>query len=383
MHTRRGQLVGLRSATALLSAAFVLLAGCSSGSSGRSASTSTPGEPSSAQAAPPAQSSGGSPASAPASGSASAAPVSPALIDAAKKDGSVTWYTSITESFADDVAKAFQDEYGIKVSVIHLSAGPLGARFSSEEEAGKSPADMLTIADPVLMESATTKGWISPLNVTDTPNLANWPKDDVHSGTYMLIGTQPIGIGYNTSKLNQSQVATWQALASPALKGQWYLVDPTGIIEYITILQLLDTTYGDDFLKSLAANEPKLIKSSTSAAQQMGAGSGIASFPSTTSATASVKNQGGPVDISIPTPTTGVEQYGALVTKAPHPSAAKLLLNFLMSEKGQELFNAGTASSPLGPLPGTLPLPAGYQQPPVDAAVKNQQRLLALVGIHS
>jgi len=51
-----------------------------------------------------------------------------------------------------------------------------------------------------------------------------------------------------------------------------------------------------------------------------------------------------------------------------------------MSQAGQAIFNKGTASSPLGSLAGTLPLPKGYQSFSLSTAEADKQVVLSLIG---
>jgi iron(III) transport system substrate-binding protein len=315
----------------------------------------------------------GSSASAGASGSSG-------VTATAQKEGTLTWYTSIPTAVATNVANAFKAKYGIAVNIVDETSGPMGARFSSEMTSGNSPADLLTIADPVFMSTASTKGWLATLSSAEIPALSTWPASGVTANQYILVGIQALGIMYNSTKLKASQVTSWQALTSKALTGNLDLVNPKGITSYLSLLQLLDKTYGDQFLRKIAAAHPALIDTGTDAAQQIVAGSRLGAFPSGPASIIGLKAQGAPIDLAVPTPTTGIEQFTAVSAKAPHPAAAELLAGYLMSQAGQEIFNKGTASSPLGNLPGTIPLPSGYQAPDITSTLKDEQKLLSLIG---
>jgi iron(III) transport system substrate-binding protein len=316
----------------------------------------------------------------PASSTASGSGASSSVTSAAQKEGSVTWYTSIPQSVATNLGNAFKAKYGVSVNIIDETSGPIGARYSSEMSSGNSPADVLTIADPVFMNTAVSKKWLVTLNSSEVSALSTWPSADVTDSSYILVGIQALGIMYNTGSVKASQLTTWQALTSPALKGNLDLVDPKGITFYLALLELLDKTYGDQFLQQIAATHPSLIDTGTDAAQQIVAGSRLAAFPTGAASIIGLKEQDAPIDLAVPTPTTGIEQFTAVSAKASHPDAAYLLTNYIMSPAGQEIFNKGTASSPLGNLPGTVALPSGYQAPDITATVANEAKLLSLIG---
>ena len=302
------------------------------------------------------------------------------LTAAAKSEGSLTWYTSIPQAIATSVADGFQGRYGITVKTVVLTSGLLTTRFSAEKEAGNSQADVLTVADSVFMGDAVQKKWLASLNMKQLPSLSAVPAADIHHSAYILTGTQPIGISYNSGKLKASQVDRWTDLLSPALKGQLYVVDPANVPSWLAIMDMLRQKYGASFLKELAANQPKYVDSSVPGAQEVAAGSGLAVFPSLLSVSAPLQAQGAKISTVFPSPTTGVEQYTAVSSTAVHPDAARLFVDYLLSRDGQILVNKGTAASVLGNLPGTIPMPAGYQSFSLSTAETDKQTLLSLVG---
>lgn len=302
------------------------------------------------------------------------------LAAAAKSEGSLTWYTSIPQAIATGEATAFQQKYGIPVKTVVLTSGLLTTRFSSEKDAGSNQADVLTVADGIFMSTAQQKKWLATLDKSTLTDLGALPAAAVHDSAYVLTGTQPIGISYDTDKVSSSKVKTWQGLLSSSLKGQLYLVDPTNVPSWLAELDLLREKYGDSFIKQLAAMNPNWVDSSVPGVQQVAAGAGQAVFPSLLSVSNPLKTQGASIDTVFPSPTTGVEQYTAASSTAAHPNAAKLFVDYLMTKAGQQIFNKDTAASPLGNLPGTLPMPKGYQSFDLAKAQADKQAILSLLG---
>jgi iron(III) transport system substrate-binding protein len=298
----------------------------------------------------------------------------------AKSEGSVTWYTSIPQAIATSEATAFQQKYGIPVKTVVLTSGLLTTRFSSEKDAGSDQADVLTVADGIFMGTAQQKKWLATLDPAKLTDLAALPSTALRDKAFVLTGTQPIGISYDTGKVASGKVKTWQGLLSSSLKGQLYLVDPTNVPSWLAELDLLRQKYGDSFLKQLADMKPNWVDSSVPGAQQVAAGAGQAVFPSLLSVSNPLKTQGATIDTVFPSPTTGVEQYTAASSASPHPNAAKLFVDYLMTKAGQEIFNKDTAASPLGNLPGTLPMPKGYQSFDLAKAQADKQAILSLLG---
>src|SRR5213075_1395568 len=74
------------------------------------------------------------------------------IVAAAKKEGSVTLYTSQNPIFLADTAKDFEAKYGIKVTINRQIDATLAQQVSAEKSAGKLNADVLVIASrPIVL----------------------------------------------------------------------------------------------------------------------------------------------------------------------------------------------------------------------------------------
>ena len=70
-----------------------------------------------------------------------------ALIDAARKEGVVNWYTTqIVDQFARPAAAAFEKRYGIRVDFTRSDPGPIVLRIVNESQAGQMQADVFDSA---------------------------------------------------------------------------------------------------------------------------------------------------------------------------------------------------------------------------------------------
>ena len=85
-----------------------------------------------------------------------------ALIDAAKKEGEVTWYTTqIIDQFARPAAEAFEKKYGIKVNYVRADASDSALRILNEARAGKVQADLFDgIAAPALVKEGAVLDYV-------------------------------------------------------------------------------------------------------------------------------------------------------------------------------------------------------------------------------
>lgn len=299
------------------------------------------------------------------------------LYATAKKEGSLTWYTSEDPTAADKVAKAFGDAYpGITVKVQRLTTGEITARYSKERDAGSSPADVLTIGDPDFLQEGVKKDWFE--SDPKLPNLKHFPSKYVNNGV-ALVSMIPLGITYNTN-LVKHPPKTWKDALGPAYKGKIQLGDPRNVPAYMQLDYLLNKEFGSGFLKSMAANNPTIYPSLVNATQTVASGGAALAVPGTYQLTHDLQAKGAPINFAAISPTVGVEFYTASVKGAPHANAGHLFYDYLLSKEGQTVLNQST-SSPLGKLSGTQPLPGDYQQVSNATTAPGKPKILSALGL--
>jgi iron(III) transport system substrate-binding protein len=142
---------------------------------------------------------------------------------------------------------------------------------------------------------------------------------------------------------------------------------------------MLRQRFGESFLTRLK-DQGAMVASNAVGAQQVAAGA-IAMFaPGTSNFAAPLKAQGAPIDFALPEPVVSIGAYAAYSQRAPNPNAARLIMNFCMTREGQTLFNKD-ATSPLGELPGTFPMPQQIVDTPLPILQEAQASILAALGV--
>lgn len=362
--------------------AALLLAAC-----GEQAAAPAPSSaPASAAAAKPATASASPAAAKPAAVSASAAG-SPAasgatsdtaLAEAAKKEGRATLYAVSDPDLTQRMVAAFKARYGIDVDVERLGAGPLGQRYQAEAEAGKVVADTVVVSDPEFIEAANSKGWLAKID--SLPALSEWPKDQ-WNGYSAIVNQAFYTIAYNTNLVRTADAPKdWPDLLEAKWKGQMILSDPRISLGLTQWLYLMRQTYGDDFLKKVTAQNPRIVTSSVPATQQLAAGAAAVFFPEVHSVVLSNVAQGAPLAESFPDLVPQSGTLAAVSAKAPHPNAARLLMSFYMSMEGQTILNKD-GWSVVPNVPGTRPLPKKITNVDPKAATAAKDQLFGLIGI--
>jgi iron(III) transport system substrate-binding protein len=277
------------------------------------------------------------------------------IVEAARKEGEVVWYTTMSSDQSNAFMARFQQKYPfLKPSVTRLGGNALLNRILTEAKAGKNFFDVAHGTGEIvlpLMEMGLLAPYLSPERKMVPDDL----KDK--KGFWTSVYVNSVLLGYNTNLVKGQPIPrTYNDLLQPRWKGRKISVDDT----YATFLQGLFSAWGKDkaldYLKKLAEQDPVVMRGSTVRVQLAAAGE----FPLVIAYANIVQylaEKGAPVDwvplepavISVNTVMAGA--------KAIHPNAAKLFIDFALSKEGQEKlwdFQRIPARSDVEPKPARL-----------------------------
>lgn len=308
---------------------------------------------------------------------------SPDLIKAAQKEGTLTFYTAFAAAASAPLAGQFTAKYNIPVDVQRLTTAIIETRFAAEAQAKKVVADVVQITDPPwYTNTAGPNGWLLTPSADEIPVLRTWPTKWTHQGQAFLQCLDYSTIGYNTNLVTGSDVPTsWKDLLNPKWKGAIIFNDPRSNNTNLAWCLVMQQTFGDSFLQQLGQQKMQLVLSGISAASSVAAGDAAITIPSSQLQIATVLAAGAPIKVMpMKEPTIGGEGWTAIAANSPHPNAAKLFLNFALSQAGQSVTCKDICASVTN-APGAIPLPAQYESPPIADAVAMRAELLGLLGL--
>src|SRR5262249_10899063 len=95
-------------------------------------------------------------------GASASGEVDPQLVEAARREGSVVWYTSVDLSVAQTMAQAFTAKYGIPAEVNRNGSERVFAQFMKETETGVNTADVVHTSDTSNYVEMKEKGYLAP-----------------------------------------------------------------------------------------------------------------------------------------------------------------------------------------------------------------------------
>ena len=285
-----------------------------------------------------------------------------ALIDAARKEGTVTWYTtSIIDQFVRPAAEAFEKKYGVKVAYARSNAVEMELRVINEGRAGRVQADIVdgTTTSIVLKKQNLVEKW------TPAVSLPERYKDP--EGFWMASQEYVLTPGYNTDLVpTGTEPKTWEDLLDPRYKGRmaWNSTPSSSAGQGFvgTVLMEYGEAKARDYFSKLAKQNIVGIKAAArQVLDQVIAGEYAIALQIFNNHAPISKRRGAPVGWLKMEPGLAVILPMSLTKGAPHPNAGKLLFEFILSEEGQKIM---ADSGELPVLPSVAPRDADLRPGP-------------------
>jgi ABC-type Fe3+ transport system substrate-binding protein len=265
----------------------------------------------------------------------------PALVAAAQKEGAVTWYsTLIVNQIVRPMVEAFEKKYpGIKVQYSRASSSDVALKIRNEARARRVQADLFDGSNTVFMlEEANVVADYHPKSAASYPAELKDPK-----GHWTALNLFYWTSAYNTNLVKDDEAPkTYGDLLDPKWKGKiaWtYDLTPGGPPGFVhNILTTMGQEKGMDYLRKFAAQEPVTIP----AAQRVVLDKVVSGeYPLAVMilnyhATISM-NQGAPIRWIRMEPLLQSMSLVSIVKDSPHPSAARLFVEFMLSDEGQKI----------------------------------------------
>jgi iron(III) transport system substrate-binding protein len=255
----------------------------------------------------------------------------PELIAAAKSEGKLVYYTANFAEVEQEVIKAFNKRFPeIRVEMVRAPGGQLITRVKTEAAAGKLSADVVDHSDRALMLEL-----VDMFQDYAPPNGKDYLPESMISPKLWPRATLVWSIAYN-SALTKTPPKTWMDLTKPEYGNKQIgeVFAASGGTTWTRIMferQVL----GEDYWKRQAATNPILYPSGAPMSDALVRGE-IVMGPLLYNAVFPKRRDGAPVEILFAPEGAPVNPYASGVPKtAAHPNAAKLFLNWCLSDEGQ------------------------------------------------
>jgi len=259
------------------------------------------------------------------------------LVEKAKQEGKVVLYSSIILTDSIPITQAFEKKYGIKVELWRGLADKVVQRTVSEARANHHAVDVIDTNGPELEMLAREK----LLSEFYSPLFEDLPPSAIPAHRQWIANRFNIWvIAYNTNKIKKEEVPkTYEDILNPKWKGKIGL-EATNTEWFATLVKTWGEEKGLAYFKKLADMKPDMRKGHILLAEMISAGEIPLTLTAYNHHIEKMKNKGAPVEW-IPIPPTIARPNGVGVAKhAPHPHAALLFADFLLSPDGQDLFRS-------------------------------------------
>lgn len=305
-------------------------------------------------------------------------------LEAAREEGEVTWYTAhYNLENAETIAELFEETYpDIKVNLYRQTAQRLNQRFLQEQEAGDTVADVLGITAISLIDSIAEQGLLAEFTPTNSDQIkSEYKKYDHPDGLYHVAALGNNVICYNTDEVSDDEAPTsWEDFLDPKWEGKIATGHP-GASGYVgTWATWVYTEYGVEYLEQLSEQDVLVGQSITDTIPRLGAGERLVAACSDTTAAMAI-GEGDPIQIIYPDDGAVIMPTpNAIPADAPHPNAARLLADFIVSEDAQRTL---TEEQDLIPViegvdpPPHVPEDATYVRPDLEELTENLETVIS------
>jgi iron(III) transport system substrate-binding protein len=256
------------------------------------------------------------------------------LIAAAKQEGSVTLYTSITSDIAQQLVSEFEAKYGVKVKLWRSDDGMVLQRMMSERSAGHPAFDVVNIGSAE-MEMAHREKLLQSFKSPYQDNLVPGAigTNNEYAATFVNLMLQ----AYNTNAVKKEELPkSYQDLLDPKWKGRLGMEATDEEWFYAMVTHMGEEKGLKYFRDLMAGNHPSLRTGHSLLGNLVASGEvpmGLTVYAHTV---LGAKKKGAPIDYTLLEPAIAVSFSMGLSTLAPHPNAALLFYEYMLSD-GQKI----------------------------------------------
>jgi iron(III) transport system substrate-binding protein len=271
--------------------------------------------------------------------------ITPALIEAARREAKVVLYSSMDLPVGERLAKAFEAQYpGIAVQIERSGSERLFQRIDQEFASGIRAADVINSADASHFIPWKNNGWLAPFVSEDIAK--HFPAqyrdpDGMFATTRLWLSS----IAYNTSLVKPADAPTsFVDLLDAKWAGKMVKGHPAYSGTIMTTTFQLVRELGWDYFEKLSKQRVMQVQSSTDPPKKLALGERAVMADGNEYNVVLLKEAGQPVEPVYPTEgTPTISGPSGIFASAPHPNAARLFQAWLHTRETQQFFIDFTA----------------------------------------
>jgi iron(III) transport system substrate-binding protein len=265
--------------------------------------------------------------------------ITPALVDAAKKEGKVIYYTSIDLPVSERIAKAFEAKFpGIAVRVERTGAERIFQRIGQEYASNIHAVDVVNSSDAAHFIVWKRDGLLAPFVPEDVAkHYAAEQKDP--DGQFASFRAGLSAIGYNTNLVKAADAPkSFADLLDPKWAGKIVKGHPGFSGTIMTATYEMARDLGWEYFEKLAKQRVMLVQSAADPPKMVALGERAIMADGNDYVLIQVKESGGPVEVVYPPEGTPlIVGPNGILKAAPNPNAARLFQCFCFTAECQQL----------------------------------------------
>jgi len=265
------------------------------------------------------------------------------LVEKARQEGVVAVYSSLAPTEAAPLIEAFEKKYGIKVQMWRAVSDAIVQRAITETRGKRFVVDAIETNAPE-MESLAREQVLAEFHSPYTADIpaAALPKH----GMWVPDRLNFFVVAYNTNKVKAADLPkTYEGFLDPKWKGRIAL-EATDAEWMGGVAKVWGEARAMDYFRKLGAMKPDMRKGHVLLAQLISSGEVEVGLTAYQANAQSFKKRGAPVDWAPVEPMLARPQGVGVARNAPHPHAALLFADFMLSPEAQEML-AGMGRTPI------------------------------------
>jgi iron(III) transport system substrate-binding protein len=265
--------------------------------------------------------------------------VSQSMIEAARKERMVAFYTAMEIPLAESLGKAFEAKYpGIDVRVKRSGAERVFQRIGKEEDISIYEVDVVCSTDAGHFINWKRDGLLTHYVPEDVAK--HFPPEQIDSdGMYATVLALLSPISYNTNLVRPEDAPkSFADLLDPKWKGKIIKGRPDYSGTVLTATFQIARDLGWPYLEKLAQQNITHVQSAIERGKKLALGESAIQADGADSNLLLLKEQGAPVEPVYPTEGTPlITAPCGVFRSAPHPNAARLFQSFLFGVEAQQV----------------------------------------------
>jgi len=265
--------------------------------------------------------------------------ISPTLIDAAKKEGKLSWYTSVDLPVAEKIAKAFEAGYpGVSMKVERSGAERIFQRIGQEYQSKIYNCDVVNSSDAahlIIWKRESMLASFLPEDVAKYFPKEHWDPDGMYASWRVTLSP----IAYNTSQVKAEEAPKgFNDLLDPKWMGKIVKAHPGYSGTIMTATQQLSRDLGWSYFEKLAKQKVMQVQSAADPPKKVSAGERAVMADGTEYMVNLLQSRGEPIEeVYAVEGTPLVTGPSAVFARAANPNAARLFYAWSMTAEAQQL----------------------------------------------